>query len=151
MPSTPSNLDTHLGYWLRFVSNHVSHAFRLKVEQHGVTVADWVVLRTLFDVEAISPSRMAEGIGMTRGAVSKLVDRLAGKGLVVCTAGKVDRRFLAVELSPAGRKLVPVLAGLADRNDREFFGHLSRQEREKLAALLKGIVQDRGLKAIPVD
>ena len=37
-----SALDAHLGYWLRAVSNHVSHAFKTKVERHGVTVAEWV-------------------------------------------------------------------------------------------------------------
>lgn len=44
-----SALNAHLGYWRRFVSNHVSQAFKVKVERHGVTVADWVVMRALFD------------------------------------------------------------------------------------------------------
>ena len=44
-----SDLETHLGYWLRFVSNHVSHAFSLKLQARDVTVAEWVVLRELFD------------------------------------------------------------------------------------------------------
>jgi DNA-binding MarR family transcriptional regulator len=144
-------LESHLGYWLRFVSNHVSHAFRSKVETHGVTVAEWVVLRTLLDADAINPSRIADAIGMTRGAVSKLVDRLSAKGLVTCDEGKVDRRYQTVALTAAGRRLVPTLATLADQNDREFFGHLSRQEREALFAALKGIVQSRGLRTIPTD
>ena len=47
-----SPLESHLGYWLRYVSNHVSHAFALKVAARGVTVAEWVVLRELYDGEA---------------------------------------------------------------------------------------------------
>ena len=43
----PSSLQSHVGFWLRFVSNHVSHAFKLKVETRGVTVAEWVVLRSI--------------------------------------------------------------------------------------------------------
>ena len=35
-----SPLESHLGYWLRVVSNHVSHGFKSKVEAHGVTVAE---------------------------------------------------------------------------------------------------------------
>lgn len=151
MTDGPSSLESHLGYWLRFVSNHVSHAFRLKVETHGVTVAEWVVMRAIFDVDAIHPSRIAETIGMTRGTVSKLVNRLSGKGLAVCRADKADRRFQTVALSASGRKLVPALASLADQNDREFFGGLCERERKTLFAVLKGIVQDQGLSAIPVD
>jgi DNA-binding MarR family transcriptional regulator len=74
MPSTrpASDLAAHLGYWLRYVSNHVSQAFARKVEAHGVTVAEWVLMRQLLDVAALALSRLAECMGMTRGAVSKL-------------------------------------------------------------------------------
>ena len=146
-----SGLESHIGYWLRFVSNHVSHAFRLKVESHGVTVAEWVVLRALFDSAAVNPSQLADTIGMTRGAISKLLDRLVGKRLVLCRTNKTDRRYQTVTLSAYGRKLVPVLGELADQNDREFFGHLDDQERAQLAALLKNIVQTHGLKEVPVE
>ena len=151
MPDEISNLESHLGYWLRFVSNHVSHAFRLKVESHGVTVAEWVVLRALFDSDAVNPSQIADKIGLTRGAISKLVDRLVGKGFVLCRAEKTDRRYQTVTLSASGRKLVPVLAELADQNDQEFFGHLSKQERAGLFAVLRNIAQIRALTSIPLE
>ena len=54
-----SNLQDHTGYWLRFVSNHVSQAFARAIEARGVSVAEWVVLRILFEKEAESPSNIA--------------------------------------------------------------------------------------------
>jgi len=151
MPRAASGLEGHLGYWLRFVSNHVSHAFKLKVESHGVTVAEWVVMRALYDSEAVNPSEVARKIGLTRGAVSKLMDRLVGKGLVFCRAEKADRRYQTVTLSGSGRTLVPVLAELADRTDEEYFGHLSKRERADLIVVLRNIVQTRGFENIPVE
>jgi DNA-binding MarR family transcriptional regulator len=127
-PPIISSLETHVGFWLRFVSNHVSHAFKLKVEAHGVTVAEWVVLRALFDTDDVNPSEIAQRLGMTRGAISKLVDRLVAKRLVKCTADSSDRRFQSLILTPAGRKLVPVLAALADQNDAEFFGKFTDEQ-----------------------
>jgi DNA-binding MarR family transcriptional regulator len=152
MPKPPSvsALENHLGYWLRFVSNHVSHAFRRKVESRGVTVAEWVILRALFDRENVNPSQLAETIGMTRGAISKLVDRLSAKGFVSCRAEKADRRYQIVALTGSGRRLVPALALLADENDHEFFGHLSDRERASLSSLLEEIVHRHGLKSVPV-
>ena len=150
-PPPPNPLEAHVGFWLRFVSNHVSHAFKLKVEARGVTVAEWVVLRALFDGDGVNPSEIAERLGMTRGAISKLVDRLVAKGLVGCRAEKADRRFQTVTLSASGRRLVPVLAELADQNDREFFGHLSEKERGKLIGLLKEIAETRGFNSVPVE
>jgi DNA-binding MarR family transcriptional regulator len=76
-----SGLDSHIGYWLRFVSNHVSHAFARKLEGRDVTVAEWAALRELYDVEGIAPIRVAERLGMTRGAISKLAERLITKSL----------------------------------------------------------------------
>jgi DNA-binding MarR family transcriptional regulator len=151
MAKTPSSLDAHLGFWLRFVSNHVSYAFKRKVEAHGVTVAEWIVLRQSLTIGACSPSRLAEELGMTRGAISKLVERLVGKKLVSRTSGQVDRRYQAIALTAAGRRLVPVLAALADRNDVEFFGHLAAEQWTGLADLLKDIVRRHGLKDVPIE
>jgi DNA-binding MarR family transcriptional regulator len=151
MPTDPSSLDAHLGFWLRFVSNHVSHAFQLKVEAHGVTVAEWVVLRQLLSLGDVPPSRLAGEMGMTRGGVSKLVDRLLAKKLVSRTAGGGDKRFQSVGLTAAGRKLVPKLAALADQNDAEFFGHLSDEQRNAVADVLKDIVRRHGMKDIPTQ
>ena len=85
-------LADHLGYWLRYVSNHVSQGFARRLEGRGVTVAEWVILRELFDVEAMVPSQLAEKLGLTRGAISKLADRLVAKALIVRTASTEDRR-----------------------------------------------------------
>jgi DNA-binding MarR family transcriptional regulator len=149
--STASDLTSHLGYWLRYVSNHVSQAFARKVEAHGVTVAEWVLMRQLLDSEAVAPSRLAERMGMTRGAISRLADRLIAKSLVVRVADPDDGRAQTLSLTPAGRALVPELAALADANDAEFFDHLTSKERAALLRTLREIVDQRGLGSMPVD
>ncbi|HEX2527941.1 MAG TPA: MarR family transcriptional regulator [Geminicoccus sp.] len=146
-----SALEAHLGYWLRFVSNQVSQAFSLKVATFGVTVAEWVVLRELYDQDSVVPSMLAERLGMTRGAISKLVDRLVDKELVAKSVDKEDRRFQALTLTAGGRALVPELSALADRNDEEFFGHLDPADRAGLEAIMREIVRRQGLKSVPYD
>lgn len=148
---TPPELSSHLGYWLRFVSNHVSHAFALKVEKLGVTVAEWVLLRQLLAAEPAAPSRLADLMGVTRGTVSKLADRLIEKELVVREESTSDRRAHSLRLTPAGRAVVPRLAKLADRNDAEFFGHLSAAERKALLRTLRAIAEYHDLSSLPVD
>lgn len=148
---TVSDLKKHLGFWLRFVSNHVSHAFARKLQARGVTVAEWVVMREMFDDEEISPGVVAERIGMTRGGVSKLVDRLVGKELITRTDRTDDRRFQSIALTSAGRRLIPRLAKLADENDEEFFGPLSDEERTALLSSMKKLVQAHGLETLPTE
>lgn len=146
-----SELEAHLGYWLRAVSNHVSHAFKIKVERHGVTVAEWVVLRALFDADGIKPSELATTLGLTRGAISKLVDRLVTKDLVSVRPDERDARAQLVTLEAAGRRMVPKLAALADENDAEAFGHLEPEQRAALLATLRSLVEHLGLRGAPVD
>lgn len=150
-PKPPSELPSHLGYWLRIVSNAVSQSFARGLEDEGVTVAEWVFLRVLYDVEPLAPSALAGRMGMTKGAISKLADRLAGKGFIERRADPNDGRGQSLALLPKGRGLVPRLAGVADRNDASFFDSLSSAEREALQRLLQKIASARGLKGHPTD
>ena len=147
----PSDLTSHLGYWLRYVSNHVSHAFALKMESKDVTVAEWVVLRELYDADALAPSRLAEKLGMTRGAITKLADRLIAKSLLTREADADDGRAQTLALTPEGRRLVPELAALADDNDADFFGRLTPGDRAVVERVLKDIVERRGFSSVPVS
>ncbi len=151
MAQPVSSLRSHLGYWLRMVSNAVSGGFARKVEAEGVTVAEWVLLRHLHDGERMAPSVLADRMGMTRGAISKIADRLLDRALIERRDNSADRRAHTLALTDAGRSLVPRLAELADRNDAEFFEALSPDERQELARLLRKIVQARQLTTTPID
>jgi DNA-binding MarR family transcriptional regulator len=146
-----SDLKKHVGFWIRFVSNHVSHAFARKLLASGVTVAEWVVMREMFDDEETSPGVLAERIGMTRGGVSKLVDRLVSKKLISRRERSDDRRFQSIALTAVGRRMIPQLAALADQNDEEFFHPLSVGERAALIATMKKLVQAHGLQTLPTE
>lgn len=152
MPFDPpaSHLTSHLGYWLRYVSNHVSHAFARKLEGEDVTVAEWAVLRALYGEVPVAPSQLAEQMGMTRGAISKLADRLIAKNLIFREDSKNDGRAHTLSLTRSGAALVPKLSALADLNDGEFFDHLTPEERATVERVLKAVVERRGLKTIPV-
>jgi DNA-binding MarR family transcriptional regulator len=121
------------------------------MESVGVTVSEWVILREVLGFGAVSPTRLGDAIGMTKGAVSKLITRLEGKRLLTRSVSDADRRNHEVALTPAGKALVPRLARLADRNDEEFFGHLPVPLRTTLVDTLQDIVRVRQLKSKPVD
>lgn len=149
--SSVAALTDHLGFWLRTVSNHVAQGFAARLAAHGVTVAEWVVMRSLYDRAPTAPSALAARIGLTRGAITRLADRLIAKQLVVRAADRRDGRAQTLALSPRGRALVPALAALADRNDAEFFMPLSAAERKTLRRLLERMVAHGRMTAVPID
>ena len=149
--TSASELTDHTGYWMRMVSNAVSQEFARKVSGEDVTVAEWVFMRALYDLEPTSPSVLAESMGMTKGAISKLAERLVAKGLVERAESRQDKRAHSLSLTTLGRAKIPVLAALADENDAEFFGVLTKKEHEALDRILKFLAERQGLKATPVD
>lgn len=146
-----SDLTDHLGYWLRLVSNNVSTTFARRLAAEDVTVAEWVVLRVLFDVDELVPSKLATRMSMTRGAISKLSDRLLAKRLIERKENLDDGRAHTLKLSGKGRGLVPRLAKLADVNDQQFFGVLSSEEQSALRRTLEKIVKRHSLNDLPVN
>jgi DNA-binding MarR family transcriptional regulator len=136
---------------MRMVSNAVSQEFARKVSAEDVTVAEWAFMRALYDLEPTPPSVLAEKIGMTKGAISKLAERLVTKGLVERAESRQDKRAHSLSLTTEGRAKIPILASLADENDAEFFGVLTKKEHETLDRILKVLAERRGLKATPVD
>jgi DNA-binding MarR family transcriptional regulator len=146
-----SELSDHLGYWLRLVSNRVSTSFARKLAGEHVTVAEWVVLRILFEGNGVAPNKLASLLGMTRGAISKLADRLIAKRLVQRTDSLDDGRTHSLALTSKGNRLVPRLAALADENDRHFFSVLDPSERVVCRTVLEKLASRHGLNEVPID
>lgn len=146
------DLKSHIGYRLRVVSNAVSHSFSRRLAASGVTVAEWVILREMYSGdERTSPSVVADLTGLTRGAISKLIDRLLQKGLVTRTESSTDRRYQEIRLTPKATKLIPKLASIADDNDESFFSVLTVSERRNLTETLVKIAELHRLNAHPTE
>jgi len=145
-----SHIDVFLGYWLRFVSNQVTSAFQQRLMERGVNVAEWFALRVLYSSQPCSLTELAEEIGMDKGVVSRLTDRLEKQGLIKRTIPMEDRRLFSIELTASGRKLVPVLAKIAQENDQRFFGHLSKEEIAAMTDFLKDLVVRHDFRSKPI-
>ncbi|MGA9824483.1 MAG: MarR family transcriptional regulator [Methylocystis sp.] len=144
-------LTVHLGYWLRHLSNHVSHAFARKLAGRDVTVAEWTLMRMLYGREPTSPSQLADDMGLTRGAVSKLAERLIRKALLAREPRPDDGRAHTLKLTKKGAAVVPELAALADQNDAECFAQMRDEDRRTLERILKETVARLGITATPIE
>jgi len=140
----PSNLEDHLGYWLRCLSNYIHHSFASLLAEHDISVAQWVVLRTLYDKQNISLNEAARLVGVDNSSLSRMIERLVQKNLVSRTNIDKDRRSVQLSLTSTGKALVPKLAQLADKNDESFFQILSTQKRQELLDTIKQLLETNG-------
>lgn len=145
----PSNLESHIGFWLRFVSNQVSSRFDQQLSAHDISMTEWVALRTLYGATNETHSSLINALGMTKGAASKIISRLETKGLARRSLSANSLREQVLSLTDEGNKLVPQLAYVADENDAFFFGHLSALEQDGLRALMQKLVTHHQLTQVP--
>jgi DNA-binding MarR family transcriptional regulator len=148
---TPSGLEDHLGYWLRCLSNLVSRGFAERLERHDVSVPQWVVLRCLFDRENVSLNELAATVDVDNGALSRMVERLFQKRLVIRETDPANRRTVQLRLTNAGKALVPVLAREADQNDEMFFGAVDSEERHRLLTTVRTLLTRHGWQGTALD
>lgn len=139
----PSELTAHAGYWLRCLSNLVSSTFAARLATKDISVAQWVVLRTLYDKRDITLNEAAEGVGVDKSSLSRMVERLVQKDLLIRGEGS-DRRSVGLTLTPSAMRLVPQLAKLADENDEQFFQTLPAKQRKEFLSTIKQLLDANG-------
>ena len=118
------------------------------LEPHGLAFAEYSVLRLLQaePKRRLSPSRLAERIVRTTGAVTKLVDRLESAGLVERRPDESDGRAVHVQLTAAGNRLANA-ASRAYTAGRERV--LARLTESEIQATMKSL--DRLIELLEID
>ena len=146
-----SALETHLGYWLRLVSNEVSRAFERALQKRNISVAEWVAINQLAAGTGLTPAKLAATMGMTRGAISKVLDKLASKRLISRSMSSLDSRVQLLSLTEQARRLLPQLTSIAESNDGYFFAALNSDEKSALRNLLLKLAGVHQISRIPVE
>jgi DNA-binding MarR family transcriptional regulator len=84
-----------------------------------------------------SPAQVAAQIGTDTAGMTRLLDRLERKGLVRRQPHPDDRRSVVIEVTPAGRSLLPRLPPIFGRVTRQLFDGFSATELEALTGMLR--------------
>jgi DNA-binding MarR family transcriptional regulator len=136
----------HASYWVKLAEARFSANLARMLEEWRLIPSEWAVLRELYRPGRRSPVELGRVIGMSKGGISKLIDRLVKKDLLRKEVAQFDRRFRAVWLTEYGREWVPFLASMEGSLDREFYGKLRGGGRYRLTESLKRILTARQRK-----
>ncbi len=102
-----------------------------------LSAPQWEALLILRRKPGVNLTRLADEVGATPPAVSRLCDRLEAAGLLRREPGRTSRREIELVLTPAGNELIDAL--LARRCAR--FGEvLSRMPSAERTGLLNGLL-----------
>jgi DNA-binding MarR family transcriptional regulator len=114
---------------------------RIPVGQHRLTGASTAVLWHLIDAGPLTVAEAAVHLGRSQSAMSEMIDRLEGRGLVARVTDQRDRRRTLVWLTDVGQAaLDDAQKVLSERRLSEAFAAFDGPEREELIEALRRFI-----------
>lgn len=106
----------------------VLSSFDTALESHGVTGAQFEVLKNLYRNTVETSASLCRALHYDTGSMTRMLDRLEEKGLVRRQRNARDRRVVLLRLTDSGERLMPRLRAAAKRAlERHLAGFTPRQ------------------------
>lgn len=122
---------------LDIASRHVDRIFRHQLQDTGLTVIEWYILRALYDQDGQYASKLAVAVGRAATSFTPNLDKLQQKGYVTRQLDPNDRRATCIYLTNYAQQQRDTLLELADNLDKQFESLFSREELRCLLQALK--------------
>ncbi|MCR4377602.1 MAG: MarR family transcriptional regulator [Rhodospirillales bacterium] len=134
--------NNSIGYLITLAQRLMHKGLGMKFQAHGVSVAQWSVLVTLWEVDGLTQKELSERVTVETATLSRTIDRMERDGLVKRVRSASDRRQVHVFLSDYGaglwRKLVPE----AETMLTLALAGISEEEEQTLRQLLKRVINN---------
>ncbi len=134
---TPEN---SIGLLMKRALQSIVHQVDRALQSRDLTHAQWVPLYWLARGECGTLAELARGAALDPGALTRALDRLEAKGLVLRERSRTDRRVVEIELTAAGREAAacvpPVLAEVLNAHLAGF----SEEQWHQLVGFLQRLV-----------
>ena len=116
------------------------------LEPHGITLQQYNVLRILRGArpDGLCTLTIADRMIEQAPGITRLIDRLEAKQLVVRVRSSEDRRQVWCRITPAGLRLLARLDESVAALDRQAVAALPRADQMRLAELLRAIHREPG-------
>ena len=107
-----------------------------------LSAAQFIVIASLAGDERKSASDLCKGISYDAGAMTRMLDRLEGKGLIRRNRSPEDRRLVYLELTDEGRAAYPRMRELSLAVANRFLRGFTKAEARQLEALLGRMLEN---------
>lgn len=109
----------------------------------GLSAAQFIVIATLALADsAKSASDLCKGISYDAGAMTRMIDRLEGKGLIRRNRRPDDRRVVYIELTEEGARAFPRMKVLSMGVVNRFLRGFSQAEARQLEGFLSRMLEN---------
>lgn len=136
-PAPPRFLPDYLLFLLATASASASAEFHGIARKAGLRVPEWRVLACLWDEDGQMVTHLAQLSLMEQSRLTRVVEKMVERGLVMRQGDDGDRRRVRVWLTEEGRALAGRMVGEARDHEARLLALLGPRDGERLKALLK--------------
>ena len=130
-----SSMVFHLGRELRT-------ALDRRLTEQGITSQQAALLLLSRLLKKPSPMKMADRLGTDTAGMTRLLDRLETKGLVIRRMNAGDRRSVVVELGPKSKDLLPRLFPAFRQVNKGLLDGFDESELRQLHLMLRRLLKN---------
>ena len=125
-----------IGYLVKRAHSLTLDIMEPVIEQRGFSWIQYVVMSALRDGIAVNPKVICTQYRHDSGALTRIIDQLAERGLLERVRRDRDRRKVELQLTPAGRETIEsIIPSVVDKLN-EVLTHMSKTEVQELLRLL---------------
>jgi len=137
-PDSPIEPDDSLHWQIGLVHRALSRLNEQKLQAAaGLSSPQAKVILTLNDESGVKLGRLSERLGCDIGAMSRVVSKMASKGLLERTRDSIDARCWQISLTERGRAQAMQVGAVLNEVDNDALSMLTASERERFVDCLK--------------
>jgi DNA-binding MarR family transcriptional regulator len=136
MPRFPEELVGSTAFLLKRLGFAAKEQAMRAYEESGLGPYHHAILVALDEDTHETQGSIADALGYDRGQLVGLLDELEERGLIERRRDPADRRRQIVNMTPAGKKALNRLRGIAQRLEDDLLSPLDPAEQRRLHALL---------------
>ena len=139
-------VDDSIGYLIKRVRSMLSNAVEREIADLSdgeVTYEQWGVLVMILAQRGDTAAGLSRGIECDTGSMTRMLDRLEAKELIVRTRSTDDRRRVQLELTPAGKKTTERLVKAIVKVLNRHLDGFSFDELELFKSFLRRMLANR--------
>lgn len=141
--------DNCLGYQLKRAYNMLRALLETAFETEELNFSQWTVLVRLRDGVARNSAELSRSLNYDTGSLTRLLDQLELRKLVVRRRSRSDRRVHDLALTPAGRAMVTALTPRVVEIHNRVLAGFSKTEAEHLLRSIGKLIS--GIETVNIE
>ena len=134
----------NLGMLIRSAHNLMTERFVRNVMNSGLNISmdQWMILGPIWQLQSPSQKELGEICLKNKPSISRIIDSLEKKSLVVRVSDQIDHRIKRVVLTKAGKQLFYDVLPIMEKTREEVRGKIPEEEIEVFKKVLSKIIEN---------